>query len=95
VEENGVVNTIECLLDVKEEDGTLESTNSLLTSESVLNTCEEVVNGIRRGEALTEPELGWGEVLRVFKFGDQSAVDEMFEYSDDNTGHGDWAVGAG
>jgi hypothetical protein len=60
----------------------------------VLDTSEEVVDGIRGGEALSEAELGGGEVVGRVELSGKSTMDEMFEYSNDNAGHGDGAVGA-
>ena len=68
LEEDGVVDTVECLLDVEEEHRALWSGCTLdVQAQDALDGAEEVVDGVVGGAALAEAELGVGEVVAILQ----------------------------
>jgi hypothetical protein len=94
MEEDGMIDAVERLLDVEKQDRTLRGFAGPLSADNTLDGGEEIVNGVSSRSTFAEAELGGCEVVACLQLLSKEAMDEVLECANDDGSHADGAVGA-
>jgi hypothetical protein len=93
LEEDGVIHSVEGLLNIQEEDRTLKGIRLRGEFQHALDGGEEGMDGVCGGSIATKAELGSGKVVARLQLLSKKAVDEVFERPDDDGRHADRTIG--